>query len=121
MKVARWREGVTTVPILRCGLVVVSTGRAGPPAAGQPQLGHAAMLSPPLLGELLLAPPATRGRVLVRLVRVLREHAGQLGSDFTEPGHFVVDLGHPLAQQLGGVPAGAQATVADGEQLADLA
>jgi hypothetical protein len=57
----------------------------------------------------------------VRLVRVLREHAGQLGSDFTEPGHFVVDLGHPLAQQLGGVPAGAQATVADGEQLADLA
>jgi hypothetical protein len=43
-------------------------------------------LSPPVSGELLLAPPATRGRVLVCLLRVLRDHAGQLGADLAEPG-----------------------------------
>jgi hypothetical protein len=32
-----------------------------------------------------------------------------------------VDLGHALAEQLLGVPAGAQALVADGQQRADLA
>jgi hypothetical protein len=36
-------------------------------------------------------------------------------------GDLSVDLGHSLAQQPLAVPAGAQALVADGQQLADLA
>jgi hypothetical protein len=36
-------------------------------------------------------------------------------------GELGVDLGHPVAQQGLGVPAGTQALVADGQQLTDIA
>jgi hypothetical protein len=48
-------------------------------------------------------------------------HAGKFGADGLQLGKLGVDLGHAPAQQRLGVPAGAQALVADGQQLGDLA
>ena len=47
-------------------------------------------------------------------------HPGQLGPDRLELAHLGVELGDPGAQQRLAVPAGAQALVADGQQLGDL-
>jgi len=53
--------------------------------------------------------------------RILLDHPGKLGPHRLELGDLGVDLGHAGAQQGLAVPAGAQALVADGQQLGDLA
>jgi hypothetical protein len=53
--------------------------------------------------------------------RVPLDHSGQLGPDRLELGHLGVDLGHPLTQQRLAMPTRAEALVADGQQLSDLA
>jgi len=75
--------------------------------------------SPPL-GKGGLTPPAGRGRVMAGRGRILFDHPGQLAPDRLEFGDLGVDLGHAGAQQRLTVPAGAQALVADGQQLGDL-
>jgi hypothetical protein len=108
-----WRPWVDTA-----GLGTHSTGtgmrRMGSRSTSTP------WRSPPLFGEGGLTPFAGRGRVVAGGGRVPLGHTRKFSSDGLQLGDLGVDLGHPGAQQGLAVAAGAQALVADGQQLGDL-